>query len=311
MLAAVIQLCSTPHLKTNLTEADRWMTAAVVQGAKLLVLPENFSFMGYTHHSASKEEQQRHQYREDPENGPSLIFLRDFAKKHKVWIVGGSIPLAVKDSMKITNTCFVVDDQGQVQGRYDKIHLFDANLGGEIPYRESNLVQAGETAVLVDTPFGTIGLTICYDLRFPELFRALSAQGATILTIPSAFTLTTGRNHWELLVRARAVENFAYVLAAGQGGKHLNGRHTYGHSMVVEPWGKIVAQCPKQTKNISQEDGDEPGFALAEIQSLRAAHCRTRIPCLKHRRLRQTENPLLFNAAVPPLVPPGKRHTTA
>lgn len=274
MRAAVIQLCSTPDQGENLLEAGKWMLAAVRQGATLLVLPETFSLMGYTDDLASHPpgQQQRH-HREDPECGPTLRFLQDFAIRHRVWIVGGSTLLAVpNNTTKVTNTCFMVDAKGHVRGRYDKIHLFDANLGGEKPYQESKLVQAGNAAVLVNTPFGKIGLTLCYDLRFPELFQVLSAQGATIITVPAAFTFATGHAHWELLLRARAVENFSYVLAAGQGGWHRNGRHTFGHSMIVEPWGNVIAQCP-----------DGPGFALAELQPDRVERCRKRMPCLNHR----------------------------
>ena len=276
MLAAVIQLCAMQDLQTNLAVAKQWMLKAVQQGATLLVLPENFSYMGETHATATLEEQQSLQYRENPDNSPSLQFLQAFARQHRVWIVGGSIPLAIAGTMQIHNSCFVVDDQGQVQGRYDKIHLFDANLGTGVPYRESNYVQAGNRAVLVDTPFGKIGLTICYDLRFPELFQMLSAQGATLFTVPAAFALMTGKDHWHLLLRARAVENMAYVLAAGQEGKHARGgtrgRQTFGHSLIVEPWGTVVAQCH-----------DGPGFALAELQPDRLKQCRQRIPCLDHR----------------------------
>ncbi|MBF0400870.1 MAG: carbon-nitrogen hydrolase family protein [Magnetococcales bacterium] len=263
--AAVIQLCSTPDRDENMRTAEGWMRAAVAQGAGLLLLPENFSFMGRT-------EAEKICHREDPEEGPSLAFLRSFAQQHRVWIVGGSIPLRVADSDKMTNSCFVVDDLGQVQGRYDKIHLFDANLGGETPYRESDAVVAGQRAVVVESPFGRIGLTICYDLRFPELFRALAAQGATLLTVPAAFTQTTGQDHWEILLRARAIENFSYVLAAGQGGTHPNGRRTFGHSMIVEPWGALVAQCP-----------EGPGFVVAEIDPQRVERSRQRIPSLNHR----------------------------
>ncbi|MBF0462758.1 MAG: carbon-nitrogen hydrolase family protein [Magnetococcales bacterium] len=265
MWAAVIQLCSSNDRAENLREAERWMTAAVQRGADLLVLPENFSFMGQT------DAEKRHHW-EDPETGPSLAFLRTFARQHRVWIVGGSVALRTAHPDRITNTCFVVDGAGQVRGRYDKIHLFDVDLGGETPYRESDRVAAGEQAVVVETPFGGLGLTICYDLRFPELFRALTVGGATVLTVPAAFTQTTGQDHWEVLLRARAIENFAYVLAAGQGGQHANGRQTFGHSLIVEPWGHVLAQCP-----------DGPGFALAELQPERVAQSRRRIPCLNHR----------------------------
>ncbi|MEO5362902.1 MAG: carbon-nitrogen hydrolase family protein [Magnetococcus sp. DMHC-8] len=265
MRAAVIQMCSSTDRAANLAEAGRWMALAVAQGAGLLVLPENFSFMGRT-----DEEKSRH--REELDDSPSLSFLQAFARRHRVWIVGGSIPLRVADSDRMTNTCFVVDEAGRVRGRYDKIHLFDVDLGGERPYRESDRVVAGRRAVVVETPFGGLGLTICYDLRFPELFRDLALAGATILTVPAAFTETTGRDHWEVLLRARAIENFAYVLAAGQGGEHANGRRTFGHSLIVEPWGHVIARCPEGT-----------GFVMAELQPERVEQSRRRIPCLTHR----------------------------
>lgn len=263
--AAVIQLCSTPDRAENLREAERWMVAAVAQGAGFLLLPENFSFMGTT-------DEEKYRHREDPESGPSVLFLRSFAQRNRVWIVGGSILLQAAGSDKMTNTCFVVDDLGQVRGRYDKIHLFDVDLGGETPYRESDAIEAGRRAVVVDAPFGRIGLTICYDLRFPELYRLLAAEGATILTVPAAFTQTTGQDHWEVLLRARAIENLAYVMAAGQGGHHPNGRRTFGHSLIVEPWGHVIAQSPEGS-----------GFVLAELQPQRVEQSRKRIPCLNHR----------------------------
>ncbi|MEO5349357.1 MAG: carbon-nitrogen hydrolase family protein [Magnetococcus sp. YQC-3] len=266
MLAAVIQLCSTADREENLREAEGWMLAAVQRGAELLVLPENFSFMGRT-----EEEKRRHW--EDPVDGPSLAFLRAFAGRHGVWVVGGSIPLRVAGLERVTNTCFVVDGQGQVRARYDKIHLFDVDLGGEAPYRESDLVVPGERAVWVEMPFGRVGLSICYDLRFPELYRVLAGAGAVVMTVPAAFTQVTGGAHWEVLLRARAVENFAYVLAAGQGGRHEGGRVTYGHSMIVEPWGAIVAQC-----------GEGPGIAVAELEMGYVERSRRRIPCLSHRK---------------------------
>jgi len=265
MRTAIIQLNSSANRAANLAAADSIMNAAVNQGAGLLVLPETFAFM-----SDDNAEKARHH--EDPNDSPSLFFLQTFAARHHVWIVGGSITLQVAGSDKATNSSFVVDDQGVVQARYDKIHLFDAKLGREEPYRESNRIQPGNQPVVTKTPFGTLGLSICYDLRFPELYRALTTAGATILVVPAAFTLTTGAVHWELLLRARAVENFAYVLGAGQWGTHPGGRRTYGHSMVVEPWGTVTARHP-----------DGTGFILTELDPMRVERCRNRLPCLEHR----------------------------
>ncbi|MBF0096853.1 MAG: carbon-nitrogen hydrolase family protein [Magnetococcales bacterium] len=266
MWAAVIQMCSTADRAYNLAEAGRLMASAARQGAELLVLPENFSFMGCS-------DAEKISHREDAAASPSLQFLQEFAARHRVWIVGGSIALRVEGSDKMTNTCFVVDAGGQVQARYDKIHLFDVDLGGEAPYRESDRVVPGAQAVLVNTPMGRLGLSICYDLRFPELFRALAESGAELVTVPAAFTQVTGEAHWEVLLRARAIENFTYVLAAGQGGVHVNGRRTYGHSMIIEPWGQVVACC-----------AEGRGFALAELQRERVLQSRQRIPCLQHRK---------------------------
>jgi nitrilase len=273
-LAAAIQMRSGEDRSENLAVAAQLMDQAVRLGAQLLTLPENFSFMG------KSEADKRHQA-EEPDNSPSLTFLRNFAREKQVWIVGGSIPFRLPGnassafaSSKVTNTCCVVNDQGEVVARYDKIHMFDVSLGDGPPFRESDVIRPGTQPVTVETPFGMLGLSICYDLRFPELYRRLTAAGAEILTIPSAFTLTTGKDHWELLLRARAVENFAYVLAPNQWGRHSGGRRTYGHSMIVEPWGCITSRCP-----------DGAGFAIAPIERQRIALCRQRIPCLKHRML--------------------------
>ncbi|MEO5330521.1 MAG: carbon-nitrogen hydrolase family protein [Magnetococcus sp. YQC-5] len=252
---------------SNLVMAERLMEAAVGQGAGLLVLPENFAFFGGS-------EEEKRAAREDTKTSPSLSCLMKFAARHRVWIVGGSIAVAVAGSNKATNVCFVVDDTGSVRGRYDKIHLFDVDVGDGTRYRESDFVQPGHDPVVVDTPFGRIGLGICYDLRFPELFRALSARKAELFTLPSAFTVVTGRDHWETLLKARAIENFSYMLAAGQWGQHGGGRQTWGRSMVVEPWGTVIAQCP-----------DGVGFAVAPLEQERIARSRQRIPCLMHRRM--------------------------
>ncbi|MBF0260505.1 MAG: carbon-nitrogen hydrolase family protein [Magnetococcales bacterium] len=266
-LAAVIQMNSSPDRATNLSVAERLMEGAVGQGARLLVLPENFSFFGGS-------EEEKRAMREDPANGPSLTFLKSFAARHRVWISGGSIPVADPGSSKSFNVCYLVDEIGEVRGRYDKIHLFDVDVGDGVRYRESDFVRPGKKPVVVDSPFGRIGLAVCYDLRFPELFRSLSSQNAEIFTLPSAFTVVTGRDHWEPLIRARAIENFAYVLASAQWGQHAGGRQTHGRSMIVEPWGNVVGQC-----------ADGVGYVLAPIERERVARCRQRIPCLTHRRL--------------------------
>ncbi|MBF0428453.1 MAG: carbon-nitrogen hydrolase family protein [Magnetococcales bacterium] len=251
----------------NLEVASQLMEAACRQGARLLVLPENFSFFGGS-------EEEKRAAREDAKTGPSLTFLQTFAARWRVWIVGGSIPVADPSSNKVLNVCFVVDESGCVRGRYDKIHLFDVDVGDGTRYRESDFVQPGTHPVVVETPFGRLGLAICYDLRFPELFRVLSSLHAELIALPAAFTVITGRDHWEILLKARAIENFSYLLAAGQWGQHAGGRQTYGHSMVVEPWGMAVAQC-----------ADGVGFALAPLERERIILCRQRIPCLSHRRM--------------------------
>ncbi|MBF0370511.1 MAG: carbon-nitrogen hydrolase family protein [Magnetococcales bacterium] len=265
--AAIIQMCSTDDREHNLAVAGELLEDAQGQGAELMVLPENFAFMGQ-----DLEAKRRHL--EDPETGVTVRFLQETAKSLGVWIVGGSITLAIPDSPKAANASLLVGPDGVIQARYDKMHLFDVNLGGGEALRESDFVQAGKTPVVAETPFGRLGLVICYDLRFPELFRALSQQGATIFALPAAFTLTTGQAHWELLLRARAVENFAYLLASAQWGRHADGRRTYGHAMVVEPWGTVTARAP---------EGD--GFILADLNPKRVEQSRRKIPCLQHRVL--------------------------
>ncbi|MEO5379126.1 MAG: carbon-nitrogen hydrolase family protein [Magnetococcus sp. DMHC-6] len=265
--AASIQLCSGPDVEKNLGNAARWMTLAVERGARLLVLPENFSFLG-------RHEAEKRQHREDPETGASVLFLREFAARHRVWIVGGSIPFYLEGEDRIANGCLLVGEDGRIVARYDKIHLFDVRLGEGETFQESDFVRPGNQVVVADTPFGRLGLTICYDLRFPELYRQLSAQEATILTVVAAFIPSTGKDHWEVLLRARAVENFSYVLASGQWGRHPGGRQSYGRSLIVEPWGVVTACC-----------ADAEGFALASLDPQRIHDCRSRIPALSHRVL--------------------------
>jgi predicted amidohydrolase len=206
------------------------------------------------------------------ETDPTLATLREVARKLGIFIHIGS--LAIKaSSEKAVNRSFLIDRQGEIVARYDKIHMFDVDLGSGESYRESNSYRAGELAVVADLPWGRIGLTVCYDLRFPALYRALAEAGASFLAIPSAFTRVTGEAHWHVLMRARAIENGCFVFAAAQGGKHENGRETFGHSLVVDPWGRILA-----------EGGTEPGVVLAEIDPAEVVAARAKIPSLQHGR---------------------------
>jgi deaminated glutathione amidase len=214
------------------------------------------------------------------ENDPTLATLREVARKLGIYIHIGS--LAIKASPeKAVNRSFLIDRKGDVAARYDKIHMFDVDLGGGESYRESNTYRAGELAVVADLPWGRLGLTVCYDLRFPALYRALAEAGASFFAIPAAFTRQTGEAHWHVLMRARAIENGCFVLAAAQGGRHENGRETFGHSLVVDPWGRIVA-----------EGGTEPGVVLAEIDPAEAAAARAKIPSLHHGRRFELVEPM-------------------
>ncbi|HEX6550243.1 MAG TPA: carbon-nitrogen hydrolase family protein [Gammaproteobacteria bacterium] len=264
---AAIQMNSGADVTANLREAGRLMAQAAAQGAGLMVLPENFALM-------ARNDEERVRAGEVDGSGQIQDFLADKAQTLRTWIVGGTLPV-VAGGDKVYARCPVYDAQGKRVAFYDKIHLFDVsvNAAGE-SYHESARMQPGSRAVVVDTPFGRLGLAVCYDLRFPELFRTLSAQGATLFAVPSAFTRSTGRLHWELLNRARAVENLAFVVAAAQTGRHANGRETWGHSMIVEPWGEILA-----------ERAEEPGFISASLDGEAQTRLRQRFPALNHRRL--------------------------
>jgi len=232
---AAIQMASGPNITGNLDEARRLIAKAAEQGARLVVLPEFFAIMGMA-------EQDKIAIREQPGQGPIQSFLGEIARQHRIWLVGGSIPLAASAPGKVLNSCLVFDEQGEQVARYDKIHLFNLELGNE-RYDEAKTIEPGNQVVVVDSPFGRIGLAVCYDLRFPELFRAM--KDVDIIVLPAAFTETTGKMHWEVLVRARAVENLAYVIAAAQGGYHVNGRETHGNSMIVGPWGRVLDRLPR------------------------------------------------------------------
>jgi len=261
-------MASGSNLDANLNEAARLLEKTAEAGAKLCVLPEYFAFMG------SDSEQLK--LSESPGKGKIQQFLSQQAEKHGIWLVGGTVPLKAAQDNKVRAACLVFDDKGQQQARYDKIHLFDVQLSNSNRdhYQESALIESGNQTVVIDTPFGRLGLAICYDLRFPELFRLLSAQGADIIALPSAFTASTGKAHWETLVRARAIENLSFIIAANQGGYHVDGRETYGDSMIVDPWGVILARHPKHA-----------GLACATCELSHLKSLRKSFPVLEHRRL--------------------------
>lgn len=262
---AAIQMASGPSVAANLSEAERLVAMAADQGAKLVVLPEFFAIMG-------KKEGDMVAVREAEGKGPMQKFLSAMAKKHKLWIIGGSVPIEASVPSKVRNSCLVYDDKGKMVARYDKIHLFGLDLGNE-KYREDKTIEPGDQVIVVDTPFGRIGLSVCYDLRFPELYRAMGK--VDIIVVPSAFTETTGKAHWEILVRARAIENLAYVVAAAQGGYHLSGRETHGHSMIVDPWGVVLDRLPRGS-----------GVVIANINPAYQASLRKSLPALTHRTLK-------------------------
>lgn len=269
-LAAAIQMCSVPEPEANLAMAARLLQQAAQAGAKLAVLPENFAHMGL--HPRDKLA-----LAEAPGQGPLQAFLSEQAARHGLWLVGGTIPMRPARNprpARIYAASLLFDPDGKQQARYDKLHLFDVNVSPAESYRESASFRPGRQVVGCDTPLGRIGLSVCYDLRFPELYRRLVRDGAHILSVPSAFTHATGQAHWEVLLRARAVENLAWVIAPGQCGTHANGRRTWGHSMIVSPWGELRAVC---------QEG--PGLALADMDMAELATLRTRFPALEHRRL--------------------------
>ncbi|MGD2137475.1 MAG: carbon-nitrogen hydrolase family protein [Gammaproteobacteria bacterium] len=267
-VVACIQMASGPNIGANLLEAERLIEEAVGQQARLVVLPENFSLMGQT-------EQDKVRECEQPGSGPVQTFLAEQSARHGIWLVGGTIPLAAGDPTKVRASCLLFNDRGQQVARYDKIHLFDVVLvDSNEQYTESETIEPGNEVVVVDTPFGRMGLTVCYDLRFPELFRQQLQQGMEIVVLPSAFTAFTGRSHWEVLVRARAIENQCYVIAPDQGGYHLSGRETHGHSMIVDPWGTILNSL-----------GRGPGVVCADVELERVKSARRNFPSIDHRRL--------------------------
>ena len=259
---AALQMVSTPRVEENLKTAAGLVAQAVAQGAQLVALPEYFPIMGLS-------DADKFAVREVDGQGAIQDFLAATARKHGIWLVGGSLPLVAAEAGKVLNSCLVFDPRGERVARYDKIHLFGFQKGAE-RYNESATIEAGSQPVVFDAPFGRVGVSICYDIRFPELYRA---QGAVDLQIiPAAFTETTGRAHWEILLRARAIENQCYVLAVAQGGKHENGRETHGNSMLIDPWGIILDRLPKG-----------PGIVIGDVDHARIADIRASLPALKHR----------------------------
>lgn len=265
---ACLQMASGPGVLQNLDETARLIKLAAKAGAKLVVLPENFAVMGKDADMLAAREKEG--------SGKIQNFLAKQAKSHGLWIVGGTLPLEGPSEDKVYSACLVYNAAGKCVARYDKIHLFDVSLDTErAPYHESKHIVHGSKPVVCETPFGKLGLAVCYDLRFPELFRALIDADAEIIALPAAFTAETGRAHWESLVRARAIENLVFVAASAQGGFHKNGRETYGHSMIVDPWGTILDELDHSS-----------GIAFAEID-LNFLHSRRRtFPCLTHRKIK-------------------------
>ncbi|KOR33354.1 acyltransferase [Achromatium sp. WMS3] len=265
---AAIQMASGPHTAANLIETERLVTECVDAGAHLVILPENFSFMG-------KQERDLVALSETYGSGPLQDFLANLARKQGVWIVGGTVPLKGQNPDRVRAACLVFDAQGEYVARYDKLHLFDAHLvDANEDYKESAAIEAGENIVVIDSPCGRLGLAICYDLRFPELFRAMHKHQVEVVALPASFTALTGKAHWEILVRARAVENFAYIAAAAQGGYHISGRETYGHSRIVGPWGDILA-------GVAMGNGAISSALDLDYQ----ATIRRNLPALQHRRV--------------------------
>jgi predicted amidohydrolase len=265
-LIAALQMTSSTDVEANVAEATRLIAEAAEAGACLAVLPENFALMAGS----------RHQLLSTGEpwgDGRIQAAMSGAARMHGIWVVAGTIPVKAPEA-RVRAASIVYDDRGRAVARYDKIHLFDVVLRDGESHFESRVIEPGEDVVVVDTPAGRLGLSVCYDLRFPELYRRLLDEGAQIMSIPAAFTAYTGRAHWEPLVRARAIENLVYVVAAAQVGHHAKGRETHGHSMIVDPWGAVLVQR-----------AEGPGVVTADVDLERIAELRLQLPSPEHRRL--------------------------
>ena len=265
---AAIQLTSGPNIQANLYEVALYFEELSKLKCKLVVLPENFALMPEKDNDFLK-------YAEKTGSGIIQDFLSDNAKKYKFWIVGGTIPIKTKNPNKLTATTFVYDDKGKVVCKYDKVHLFDVKLpNSKESYNESKVFNHGKDLVVLDTPIGMTGLVCCYDLRFPEIFRLQHKHGVQLFVLPAAFTEQTGKVHWETLVKARAIENLSYMITACQGGYHMNGRKTFGHTMIVNPWGQVLSKI-----------NDGKGFITAKMDLKQLASIRKNFPVLEHIRL--------------------------
>jgi deaminated glutathione amidase len=266
---AAIQMVSTDSVAENLEQAQKLIAEAVSKQAKLVTLPENFPIMG-------KEDADRLAIKESLNTGPIQSFLSDQARQHQIWLLGGTIPLESKNPNKVFPASLLYDLKGKCIAHYDKIHLFDVLVdeSNDESYRESDNFESGNEIVVANTDIGNIGLSVCYDLRFPEMYRKMHEDNVQIITVPSAFTATTGAAHWESLIKARAVENLCYVIASNQGGTHVNERETWGHSMIVDPWGTILASVNKGA-----------GVAVASIDLEKQVKLRQTFPTLKHRKI--------------------------
>ncbi len=261
---AAIQMVSGPEVDANLRDAAVLIARAAGEGARLVALPEYFPLI-------AADERAKIRIREADGAGPIQDFLASEARRHGIWLLGGSLPLAADDADHVKNSCLVFDPEGRRRARYDKMHLFGYSNATE-HYDEAATIAPGSEIVTFETPFGRVGVAICYDVRFPELFRAMGE--VSLIVLPAAFTRTTGRAHWELLLRARAVENQCYVMAPAQGGTHASGRVTHGDTLIVDPWGEVLERLP-----------EGPGVVMADLLPARLAEVRASLPALKHRRL--------------------------
>jgi deaminated glutathione amidase len=263
---AAIQMTSGPDVRGNLAVAQELLASAAAAGASLAVLPENFAFMGL-------DDADKRRVGEPEGDGPIQAALAEAARHLQLWIVAGTVPLRLAGEGRVAAASLVFDASGRIVGRYDKMHLFDVDIPGrQEHYRESANIAPGKAPKIVETPLGRLGLSVCYDLRFPELYRALSAAGAELLSVPSAFTAPTGRAHWETLLRARAIENLCYVIAPAQSGLHPNGRETYGDSLIIDHWGRVLGRRPRGR-----------GIVVREIDRGAQAEARAAFPALRHR----------------------------
>lgn len=265
---AVLQMTSLAEVSLNLQHIEKQLSLINDKTIQLVVLPENFAFMGHT-------EKDKLRIAEPYNNGPIQTRISQMAKKYNLWIVAGTLPIISDDPSRCFASSLVFDAKGQIVARYDKVHLFDVRVSDTESHKESNSTLPGRELCIIDTPVGRLGLSVCYDLRFPEFYRELNALGAEVLIVPAAFTFDTGKVHWHTLLKARAIENLSYVIGANQGGLHENGRKTYGHSVIISPWGHIEAHCEYSDNKIITAD-----INLDEMKRIRQ-----RFPCLNHRKM--------------------------